>query len=214
MSITPEKLKKTQEEEAKNLSISNPVVWLLCQHIHATGGCVIASDQAWYQLQSQIWSTSITLDPPSLWITINPGNLHDLIAQVFCGEDIDLDQFIAAMSPLKKTCAIILLQTLILPLNSLISWSKLFYGPCLVHREQSINWRVKWAYWHIFILWCCQVPGLWQISWSGLKELCHQKKCINYCKELHSESGSENTSGWIYVPMSLAWILQPPSKNP
>ena len=53
----------------------------------------------------KIWSTSITLNPASLWITINPCDLHDPIAQVFCGEEIDLDQFIAAMGPSKETRA-------------------------------------------------------------------------------------------------------------
>ena len=102
MSITPEKLQQAQEEEAKNLPISDPAVRLLRQHIHATGGRVMASDQARYQLRSQIWSTSIALNPASLWITINPCDLHDPIAQVFCGEEIDLDQFIAAMGPSKE----------------------------------------------------------------------------------------------------------------
>lgn len=37
-----------------------------------------------------------------LWITINPCNLHDPIAQVFCGEEIDLDNFIATAGPLKE----------------------------------------------------------------------------------------------------------------
>ena len=105
MSITPEKLQQAQEEEAKNLPISDPAVRLLHQHIHASGVRVMASDQARYQLRSQIWSTSIALNPASLWITINPCDLHDPIAQVFCGEEIDLDQFIAAMGPSKEMCA-------------------------------------------------------------------------------------------------------------
>ena len=50
MSITPEKLEQAQEEEVKNVPISDPVVWLLHQHIHAMGGHVMASDQARYQL--------------------------------------------------------------------------------------------------------------------------------------------------------------------
>ena len=100
--ITLGKLKKGQEEEEKNLPISDPAVRLLRKHIHATGGRVMASDQARYQLQSQIWSTSIYLNPPSLWITINPCNLHDPIAQVFCEEEIDFDSFIATAGPLKK----------------------------------------------------------------------------------------------------------------
>jgi hypothetical protein len=78
--ITLEKLAQACEEEVRNTLISNPAVHMLQKHIHATGGCVMASDQAWYQLRSQIWSTSIYLNPPSLWIMINPCDLHDPIA--------------------------------------------------------------------------------------------------------------------------------------
>ena len=49
------------------------------------------SNQSRVQLQSQIWSTCIMKNPPSLWITINPSDLHDPIAQIFAGEDINLD---------------------------------------------------------------------------------------------------------------------------
>jgi hypothetical protein len=42
------------------------------------------------------------MNPPSLWITINPCDLHDPIAQVFCGEDINLDGFIATAGPSKE----------------------------------------------------------------------------------------------------------------
>lgn len=34
------------------------------------------------------------LGPPSIWLTINPSDIHDPIAQVFAGEDIDLDDFL------------------------------------------------------------------------------------------------------------------------
>ncbi|KAF5323222.1 hypothetical protein D9758_018105 [Tetrapyrgos nigripes] len=39
------------------------------------------------------------LSPPLLWITINPCDLHDPIAQVFAGENIDMNAFIATMGP-------------------------------------------------------------------------------------------------------------------
>ena len=32
--------------------------------------------------------------PPSLWITINPSDTRDPIAQVFAGEKIDMDDFV------------------------------------------------------------------------------------------------------------------------
>ena len=61
----------------------------------------MGSNHAQDHLRSQIWSTSVMLNPPSLWITINPCDLHDPIAQVFAGEEIDLDHFNASMGPSK-----------------------------------------------------------------------------------------------------------------
>lgn len=45
------------------------------------------------------------LNPPSLWITINPCDLHDPIAQIFCGEEINLDKFFATAGPDKASQA-------------------------------------------------------------------------------------------------------------
>jgi len=42
------------------------------------------------------------LNPPSLWITINPCDLHDPIAQVFAGEDINLDDLQEKAGPSKE----------------------------------------------------------------------------------------------------------------
>jgi len=96
-SITLEKLEQAHIEEEKNIPISDPAVRLLRKHIHATGGQVMGSDQLRYQLQSQIWSTSIYVNPLSLWITINPCDLHDPIAQIFTGEQINMDDFLATL---------------------------------------------------------------------------------------------------------------------
>lgn len=38
-------------------------------------------------------------NPPNLWITINPADIHDPVAQVFAGEDINMDQFVEAVRP-------------------------------------------------------------------------------------------------------------------
>lgn len=44
--------------------------------------------------------------PPSLWITINPCDLHDTVAQIFAGEDIDMDRFLATCGPDKDERAV------------------------------------------------------------------------------------------------------------
>ena len=99
--ITMANLKKASDEEDRNQPISDRNVRLLRKHVHATIARVQGSDQQRQQLQSQIWSTCIALGPPSLWVTINPCDLHDPIAQVFAREKIDLDDFMSHAGPNK-----------------------------------------------------------------------------------------------------------------
>jgi len=100
--LTLEKLETAQKAEENNAPISDPLIQLLQKHVYATGARVIGLDYSRYQLCSQIWSTSIMLNPPSLWITINPCDLHDPIAQVFAGENINLDDLQEKPGPSKE----------------------------------------------------------------------------------------------------------------
>ena len=97
--VTLDKLRHAQVEEDTNKPISDPAVQLLKTHVNATLGRVVGSDQSRYQMRSQIWSTTMCKGPPTLWMTINPSDLHDPIAQVLVGEDIDLDHFTNLMGP-------------------------------------------------------------------------------------------------------------------
>ena len=101
-SVTTAKLEAAKQEEEDGLPISDPAVCKLKSHIHATASRIQGSDQARYRLRSEIWSTSAVLGPPSLWITINPSDLHDPIAQVFAGEEINMDDFMAQLGPDKE----------------------------------------------------------------------------------------------------------------
>ena len=101
-SITLENLAKAQDDESQGRQISDPAIQLLHQHVYATGGRVMGSDHACYQLCSQIWGTTIMLNPPSIWITINPCNLHDPLAQVFMGEDVSMDDLMRTVAPSKE----------------------------------------------------------------------------------------------------------------
>ena len=98
-SITAEKLDLAESEEDKGLPISDETVRALKKHVYATAARVSGSDQSRYRLWSQIWSTSTVLGPPSLWITINPSDLHDPIAQIFAGEEINMDDFMSTLGP-------------------------------------------------------------------------------------------------------------------
>lgn len=57
-------------------------VRVLKKHVRAISSRVQGSDQSRAQLRTQIWSTAICKGPPTLWITINPCDLHDPIVQV------------------------------------------------------------------------------------------------------------------------------------
>ncbi|KIN93983.1 hypothetical protein M404DRAFT_169587, partial [Pisolithus tinctorius Marx 270] len=89
-------------DEDKGLPTTDPAICVLHWHIHATAGRATGSDESWYHLRSQIWVTSIMLNPPSLWLTMNPCDLHDPLVQVFAGEHIDLDNFNAHIGPCKS----------------------------------------------------------------------------------------------------------------
>jgi hypothetical protein len=94
-----EKLRKAQEEEDQKKPISDPAVQSLKTQVQATLDRVMASDESRYQMRSQIWSTTMCKGPPSLWMTINPSDLHDPTAQLFVGEDINLNDFVKTMGP-------------------------------------------------------------------------------------------------------------------
>ena len=97
--VTAQKLQQAIEEEEQGKLISDPGVRLLCKQVYTVASRVKGSNQSHVQLRSQIWSTCIMKNPPNLWLTINPTDLHDPIAQVFAGEDINLDLFLAKHGP-------------------------------------------------------------------------------------------------------------------
>lgn len=100
--ITQDSLREAVRQEELGQTIHDPAVRLLRRHLHAAGARVQGSDASRYQLRSKIWSTSVAMGPPSVWITINPSDLHNPIAQVFAGEQIDLDAFVSTEGPDKN----------------------------------------------------------------------------------------------------------------
>jgi len=98
-SVTIADLKQAEKEEAAHIPISNPRVHLLRKHVFATSGRVKGSDKLRASYRGQIWGTTLKLCGPSLWITINPNDLHDPVAQILIGEEIDMDKFFATAGP-------------------------------------------------------------------------------------------------------------------
>jgi hypothetical protein len=53
----------------------------------------MGTDESCIKIRSLIWGMCVMKNPPSIWLTINPADTQDPIAQVLCGEDLDLDKF-------------------------------------------------------------------------------------------------------------------------
>ncbi|KIN99658.1 hypothetical protein M404DRAFT_154853, partial [Pisolithus tinctorius Marx 270] len=103
-SITVADLKKAVAEEVRHELIGNAQVHALQRHVTAVNGHVLGSDNARASYQSMIWGTCLMLGGPSLWLTINPVNIHNPITQIFAGEDIDLDEFNLQLGPDSNQC--------------------------------------------------------------------------------------------------------------
>src|SRR5258708_19871818 len=91
LALQPKDFQKASVKEKVNVRISNPSVHTLYKHLQATNARIMGTDQSRAMTHSKIWSTTVHYGPPTLWITINPSDLHDPIAQIFAGEDIDMD---------------------------------------------------------------------------------------------------------------------------
>lgn len=87
------------QEETKNVRFSNPAVRALREELSAVRTRVKGTDESRQSVRSKIWGMNLLFNPPSLWVTINPADTQDPIAQVFAGEDIDLNVFCNTAGP-------------------------------------------------------------------------------------------------------------------
>ncbi|KAG9118852.1 hypothetical protein FRC07_006432, partial [Ceratobasidium sp. 392] len=97
--ITLEDLRQAVDEEQRGEQTSNPAINVLKQRVMATTKQVMASGPSWTQLQSQIYLAAVYSKQPSIWLTINPDDLHNLVAQIFVCEEIDMDKFMKTAGP-------------------------------------------------------------------------------------------------------------------
>jgi hypothetical protein len=97
--LKPSDMLTASEEERRKAPYSNPVVRELRKHISAVRMKVQGTDEARAGMRSQIWGMTVMKNPPSLWITLNPSDNNDPIAQVMAGEEIDMDRFLKTAGP-------------------------------------------------------------------------------------------------------------------
>ena len=97
--LTPDDLTKASREETRGVPFSNPVVRALRSQLSAVKRRVQGSDESRISIRGKIWGTNLLHNPPSVWVTINPADMQDPIAQVLAGADIDLDNFCSTAGP-------------------------------------------------------------------------------------------------------------------
>ena len=75
-------------------SVDDPRINLLMKHIKAVGGRVMGSAHIRSSLRTKIHALCFYLGLPSLFITINPADIHSPVALYFAGVNLDLDNII------------------------------------------------------------------------------------------------------------------------
>jgi hypothetical protein len=97
--LKPQDLIQAATEEKRKATISNPATHALRGLVSGLRVKVVGTDESRTGMRSQIWGLTTMKNPPSIWMTINPADMHDPIAQVLVGEDIDLDNFLKTAGP-------------------------------------------------------------------------------------------------------------------
>ena len=97
--LTLRDLQEAQVDEDAHRPIRNERVKTLRHHLYATSSHIMASGNARVGYRSRIWGTCLWLRPPTLWVTINPMDYEDPIAQILAGENIDMDTFLSTLGP-------------------------------------------------------------------------------------------------------------------
>ncbi|EAU83557.2 ATP-dependent DNA helicase PIF1 [Coprinopsis cinerea okayama7 len=101
-SLKVEDLLQASQEEAQKIPFSNSTVRLLRRQMKAIRSRVTGTDESRKSIRGKVWGTNLIFNTPSLWITINPSDTHDPIAQVLFGESIDLNAFCNTAGPDKE----------------------------------------------------------------------------------------------------------------
>ncbi|RDB20715.1 hypothetical protein Hypma_012141 [Hypsizygus marmoreus] len=104
--LKPSDLLEASREEHRRVPFSNPAVQTLRKQVTAVRGRIPGTDESRTAIRGKIWGNVVMQNPPNLWITINPPDTQDPIAQVMTGEEIDLDNFNPQLGPTSKQRAV------------------------------------------------------------------------------------------------------------
>ena len=93
-SLSSADFQQASSEELSRKELSNESLRSFRHTLTTIRSKVTGTDESRSKLRSLIWGMCMMKNPPSIWLTINPADTQDPIAQVFCGQEIDLDHFV------------------------------------------------------------------------------------------------------------------------
>jgi hypothetical protein len=94
LSASDFELASAEERACKQLS--NSTIRSFRNSLSTVRSKAMGTDKSHIKIRSLIWGMCMIKNPPSIWLTINPADTQDPIAQVLCGQQIDLDHFTRA----------------------------------------------------------------------------------------------------------------------
>lgn len=97
--LKPSDLLAASREETRGTIYSNPAVRELRSQLSAVRVKVQGTDESRQSIRPKVWGMIVKYNPPNLWVTVNPNDSQDPIAQVFTGEQINLDDFMKLGGP-------------------------------------------------------------------------------------------------------------------
>lgn len=92
-SLTPFDFQNAAKEGISHQPFSNKTIQSLRHHLTAVRSKVMGTDESRIKIRSLVWGMCIKKNSPSVWLTINPADTQDPVAQVLAGKEIDLDNF-------------------------------------------------------------------------------------------------------------------------
>jgi hypothetical protein len=89
--LTPNDIEIALEQERNKQQVTNEAILELLRNINIVGGKIMGSHQSRIRLRHEIRAVTIRDGLPSLFITINPADLHSPIVMMYAGKEIDIN---------------------------------------------------------------------------------------------------------------------------
>ena len=128
---------------------------MLLQQIKTVGGHVMGSAHSRAALRTQIHALVFNQGLPSIFMTINPADIHSRIALYFAGIDLDLDKILPHTIPSTYERAQIIAAH---PVSTARFFHVLISNILKMYGRERCSWPDKGLFWN------CRKPRPWVVT--------------------------------------------------